>query len=365
MDDLKELLVKAKIIKKDDRLTLLPNGIFIWNSIVSYLKDKFNKLSYSEIYTNSLEYYIQNEKKLPSEHFSLSYLKDKIEFVSYGKYTNEIEECRNKTIDVLEIYNCLGKDLFAIPFLCGKDPFNEDNNLLTTYFGEKNIASNYLGECDSSFLTCSKIDTDILYTLINIHKDEKGLVFSPKIAPIQIEIIPLKPNEKGVLKECRKISDLLLEKGYRVYLNEKNITSKEKKENSIINGVSLIVEIGPRDLERGVVEITCRDNLEELVIDNDKLVNEIESLFKKMHKRMYLKVLEKNISLQYKVINLDELHNNINDKINNIVRCGNKDCLKEIKDLTNFISFNQQLHSSNCPFCLKKGKHVVSIIKKN
>lgn len=367
MEDRKRLLEEAGILKmdNDNKFTILPFGILIWNKIVDYLKDKFIGLGYSEVYSTCLKEYVKSTVYLPSEHFSLKYSNSDIEFTSYGKYDNEIEGARNTTIDVLEIYNQLGKDLLAIPFFSGKDVYDENKNILTTYLGEKNIESSFLGKENDEYLISSKISSDILNTLIDIHKDEKGLVIPPKIAPYQIVIIPLKPNEKGVLKECRRLYEDLSLYGFRVYLNEKNIPSNDKKEAAMVCGIPLIMEFGPRDLERNVVEITYRDNLVQEQISNDhRLEIVVDRIIKSMQKRMYNKVLEQNIKKQKKVLNLGDLHNNKCDEINKVMWCGDLKCLDSLKECISFIPFSQQNHSSECLFCYKKSKHLISIIKK-
>ena len=364
MEELKNLLFDTGILVNNDELTLLPNGVFIWNEIVSYLKNKFNKLYFSEIYSNSLETYIKEASYLPCEHYSLSYLKDKIEFISFGKYETEIEEARNVTIDILEIYSRLGKDLLAIPFLSGKNPMNQDKNLLVTYQGDVDIESNYLGKHEDSYYSFSKISTDILYSIIKMHRDEKGLVLSPKISKYQIAIIPLKANEKGVLKECRRLHEELLKEGYRVYFNDSMNSAKIDKEKSIRCGIPLIIEIGPRDLERNIIEVTCRDSLEMKEFNNDHhFVEGIDWLLKKIHNRMYNNALVKTAKAQKKVLNLGDLHNNKIEEINKVMWCGDLKCLENVEKYTNFISFNQQFHSSECLFCFKKAKHAISIIK--
>ena len=125
------------------------------------------------------------------------------------------------------------------------------------------------------------------------------------------------------------------------------------------------MEIGPRDLERKVIEVTLRDTLEQkLISNNEELQNEIESMLRKIHKRMYLKVVEKNIEGQKRILSEEELHNIKKEQINKVMWCGNLDCLKEMEENTNFISFNQQFFTANCLFCGKKAKHTISIIKK-
>ena len=358
-----EKLIYSKIYRKEnEQLVLLPDGVFLWNKIVEYLKGKFDSLGYKEIYSLNLDSFIKNEEKVPSEYYCLKQCENKIDFISYGKYLKEIEEAKNKTIDVLEIYNQLGKELLAIPFISGKNAFNPNQNYLTSIFGEGIINSTYLEKYENSFLTTSNIDTRIIDILINVHKDEKGIVFPPKIAPTQIVIIPLKQNEKGVLKECRSVKDLLINEGFRVLLDESSTSTKEKKEYYLSLGIPLIIEIGPRDLERGVIEYIVRDEDEINDVAKEDLVYEINSIFKKMQKRLYIKALEYLLDNQ-KDLSKDSVTFE-NCRVSKIMWCGDQSCLNEATNNLSIISFNQQRTSEYCYFCQKKSKHQVSIIKK-
>ena len=248
----------------------------------------------------------------------------------------------------------------------GKDVINQDTNILTTVLGNKDVESTYLGKYQDKYLTSSIVTTDIISTILDIHRDEKGLVMPPRIAPYQVGIVPLKQNEKGVIKECKRLKEELINKGLRVYLNDSNqVSSLDKKEYLIKSGCPIIIELGPRDLERNVVEVTLRDNFEKIELLNDESLSEnLDSLLKKMHKRMHLKILVSSVKGEKKVLKLEEMHIKDSSRINKIMWCGEVECLSEIKENTNFISFNQQKHSSKCLFCDKNAKYVVSNIKK-
>lgn len=247
--EFEHLLLEANILKKEEgKIILLPNRVFIWNEIVNYLKNKFNKLNYLEVYTTDLVKLVDDSKILPSKYLSLKYSDSNIELNTFAKFEKEIEEARNDSIDVLEVYNLLGKELLGIPFICGKDYLDEGKNIITTLVSEENIESNYLGKKGNLYFTKSKIDISILSSLLLTHLDENGLVFPPKIAPKQIVIIPIKVNEKGVLKGCKNLLDELNENGYRVILDQSLDTNK--KEKWIKLGIPLIIEIGPRDSSR-------------------------------------------------------------------------------------------------------------------
>ncbi len=361
--DIEKLLFEGNILIKNQELILLPDGIFMWKKIVAFLEEKLNKIGYQEVYVDNLLEYVGSVPYSPCEYFVLKNEKEQIKLISYGKYLNEIEEARNTTIDLLEIYNLLGRELLAIPFLMGKLPLEPDKNILTTYYGNVDAESSYLGKKGDFYFNSSQINTGILSTLLNIHRDEKGLVIPPKIAPYQIAIIPLKQNEKGVLKGCKEICDFLMKAGYRVLYNDSNkISSNEKRNYCLKVGVPLIIEIGPRDLERNVIEIIARDNLDKFEIKRDAdLKNQIDFILNKIQKRMYNKVLINTLKSEINISNKDETL--IKGKISKISWCGSPKCLENDRNSTKFISFNQQQKDEKCLFCAKKTKYIISIIK--
>ena len=147
----REIEIRKSVINNEEGITLLHPMVFWWNKTVSYLDQKFTKLGYKQVYTNNLYSFVEGVDELSTGYYSLSYTRDNVEFVSYGKYSNEIEEARNITIDILEIYNLLGKELFAVPFLLGKLPLEQDKNILTTYCGSRFIEASYLGKKDGEY----------------------------------------------------------------------------------------------------------------------------------------------------------------------------------------------------------------------
>lgn len=358
----REIEIRKSVINNEEGITLLHPMVFWWNKTVSYLDQKFTKLGYKQVYTNNLYSFVEGVDELSTGYYSLSYTRDNVEFVSYGKYSNEIEEARNITIDILEIYNLLGKELFAVPFLLGKLPLEQDKNILTTYCGSRFIEASYLGKKDGEYYSYSKISYDIIHTLIGIHSDENGLIMPPKIADTQIVIVPLKQNEKGVLKTCRSLYEQLISKGFRVLLDDSSkLTTKEKKESYIKSGIPLIIELGPRDVERNVIEIIIRDNLDKIELENDSnLSMMIDNLLNKMHKRMYNRILINNIKNEKVIFNKDDL-TNYENKICKVSWCGEEECLKGYKDKLSFISFNQQNKQDKCLFCSRKSKYIISM----
>ena len=228
----------------------------------------------------------------------------------------------------------------------------------------KNTFGEYLREelKDYGYKPCVMHITEPLYTYArnyfewNGNDQDKPREFLQKMG---IEIIREKLGKKNFL--LKRLYEELLKNGYRVYLGNSTIN----KEKCITCGIPLIMEIGPRDLERNIIEVTCRDTLELKEFNNDhQFFDEVNWLLKKIQSRMYNKVLIKTTKSEKKVFNLGDLHNNKCEEVNKVMWCGDLNCLEQVKKHTNFISFNQQFHVGECLFCFKKAKHVISIIKK-
>ena len=97
-------------------------------------------------------------------------------------------------------------------------------------------------------------------------------------------------------------------------------------------------------------------------VEKDNLIYEINSIFKKLQKRLYIKALE------YLLDNQKDLSKNSTNfesvRVNKTMWCGDESCLRDNVSNLNIISFNQQRSDEYCYFCQKKAKHQVSIIKK-
>ena len=347
---------------EDGKLIVLPDGIFIWNKILDFLKTKLFKINYQEIYTSSLENFIINKS---GKYFTLSYEEQNIKLITRGNFDREIEEARNNAIDLVEVFNVLGKELLAIPFYLGKDVNNENYNFITTQFGSSNIFTNFIGKINEYYSTESSIDISVLKTICDIHKDDKGLMLPPKISPTQVAILPLKQNEKGVLKACRELNEKLLNFGIRSIVDEGNMLNKDKKEIYFEKGIPLIIEIGPRDLEREELELTLRDSLKETILKNDlNICININNLLSSIQKNLFNRALDNLLDSEIELINKESLNQLEKEHIYKMNWCGNSLCLNENSENIKLISFNQQIFGEICPICQKKAKHVVSIIKK-
>lgn len=228
------------------------------------------------------------------------------------------EEARKNALDVLEIYQKLGKELLAIPFLTGPKSAHErfagaldtytieaimhDGKALqsgtTHYLGQgfaEAFGIRYLGRKNSletPHQTSWGVSTRLLGAIIMVHGDDNGLVLPPSIAPIQCVIVPIKQDAPGILDTCKKIRDRLIDLGVRVKLDESNKTPGWKFAEYEMKGVPLRLEVGPRDLEKGEMVLTRRVDGKKTQAKIEELEEAIPGLLKEIHEAMYQKALD-------------------------------------------------------------------------
>ncbi len=244
------------------------------------------------------------------------------------------EEARKNAMDVLGIYQKMGEELLAVPFLTGYKSESEkfagavatyaiealmpDGKALqsgtTHYLGQgfgKSFGISYLGRhntLETPHQTSWGVSTRLIGALIMVHGDDNGLVLPPKIAPVQVAIVPVKMDAPGVLDTARKVKDKFLSMGIRVKLDDD--TSKTpgwKFAEYEMKGIPLRLEIGPRDLERGEMVLAKRVSGEKVTAKIEDLEEAIPAMLETIHHEMYEKALSFLKSRIKEVHSLEEL----------------------------------------------------------
>lgn len=304
------------------------------------------------------------------------------------------EEARHETLQMLEIYDDLGRDVLAIPFSKGRKTDKEkfsgaletysiealmpDGKALqsgtTHYFGNGFAKAfgiqfqNKEGKLESPYQTSWGVSTRLLGAVIMVHGDDNGLVLPPAVAPIQVVVIPVAMNKPGVLTKAKEIAKELEEAGFRVKLDDSDKTPGWKYSEYEMKGVPLRVELGPRDIEKGQVVIAKRNTGEKIFVPMENMVEKAKSLVKEIHSEMYKRAYEYLLEHTTEVHSLVELNKAL-DKggYAKMMWCGDRKCEDEIKKLTNAtarcLPFNQIPFDDKCPCCGKKASKVVLFAK--
>ena len=149
------------------------------------------------------------------------------------------------------------------------------------------------GKREYVWATSWGVSTRLMGALVMTHSDDKGLVLPPKLAPIQVVIVPIHRNDEQLDLITEKVSELrasLKEKGISVkYDNRTTHKPGWKFAEYELKGVPLRIAIGPRDLENKTLEIARRDTLDKNIISFDETVDYIEKTLEEIQENLFNK----------------------------------------------------------------------------
>lgn len=137
------------------------------------------------------------------------------------------------------------------------------------------------------------VSTRLMGALIMTHSDDNGLVLPPKLAPIQVVIVPIYKGLDqldAISEKIQPLIDELKAKDISVKFDKRDTHKPGFKFNEYeLKGVPVRIAIGQRDLEQGTLEIARRDTLEKSSIDMDKAVDHITNLMQEIQESIYKK----------------------------------------------------------------------------
>ncbi|MGB5463287.1 MAG: proline--tRNA ligase [Aureibaculum sp.] len=147
------------------------------------------------------------------------------------------------------------------------------------------------GKLEYVWATSWGVSTRLMGALIMTHSDDKGLVLPPKLAPIQVVIVPIYKNESQLEAISEKVNIIVKD------LRKKNISVKFDDRDTFkpgwkfaeyeLKGVPLRIAIGPRDLENGTVELARRDTLTKEIVNQAEIVSRIEGLLVEIQESLF------------------------------------------------------------------------------
>ncbi len=140
------------------------------------------------------------------------------------------------------------------------------------------------------------VSTRLMGGLIMTHSDDHGLVLPPKLAPIQVAIIPIYRQDnqlEAVTEKVLPIKKALEEKGISVKYDDRDTYKPGWKFNEYeFKGVPVRLAMGPRDIENGTVEVARRDTLEKEIVSLDNVVDHVEKLMIEIQENLYKRALD-------------------------------------------------------------------------
>ena len=304
-------------------------------------------------------------------------------------------EAEQEVMLILEIYRELIEDYLAIPLIRGfksdKEKFVGAKYTMTLeglmadgralqmgtshHLGQnfsKPFEIKYLGRDSEQHLawqTSCGISWRLIGALIMVHGDDKGLVLPPRIAPIQVVIVPIFRDKDAelIISKTNEIAYDLRKSDIRVHVDHrKEYTAGWKFNEWEIKGVPLRINVGPRDIEKDQAELVRRDISEKSFVKRVNLSESVISMLKQIQNNLLFqakKHLEENTT---EAANYDTLKSVLEMKGGFISAgwCGDQECESKIKEETGadirVIPFEGQKISEPkvCIYCSKPSKIV-------
>jgi len=246
------------------------------------------------------------------------------------------EEALEEAEKMINVYAGFSENSMALPVIKGYKSENErfagaldtyaiealmqDGKALqagTSHFLGQNFAKAFdvqftdrTGKLDYVWATSWGVSTRLMGAIIMGHADNHGLVLPPKLAPIQVVIIPIYKNieQLGALSDtAKKIKAGLEALGISVkYDDRDNNKPGWKFADYELKGVPVRLAIGPRDLENNTIEVARRDNLTKETIPIDKIYEHIPKLLDDIQENIYNKALNFRKENTFYVDNWDD-----------------------------------------------------------
>jgi prolyl-tRNA synthetase len=231
------------------------------------------------------------------------------------------EEAIEETEKMINVYASFAENSMALPVIKGHKSENErfagaldtyaiealmqDGKALqagTSHFLGQNFAKAFdvqftdkSGKLDYVWATSWGVSTRLMGAIIMGHGDNNGLVLPPKLAPIQVVIVPIYKNSEqlSIISETAvKIKEGLETLGVSVkYDDRENNTPGFKFADYELKGVPVRLAIGPRDLENKTIEVARRDTLTKEIVPLDLIISHIPKLLKDIQENIYNKAL--------------------------------------------------------------------------
>jgi prolyl-tRNA synthetase len=254
------------------------------------------------------------------------------------------EEAIEETNKMINVYADFAQNFMALPVIIGRKSANErfagaldtlcieglmqDGKALqcgTSHFLGQNFAkafdvkfTNKEGVQDYVWATSWGVSTRLMGALIMAHSDDNGLVIPPKLAPIQVVIVPIYKSDEEQAKVAVKAEELrkaLIAEGISVKFDNRD-THKPgwKFAEYELKGVPVRIAIGPKDLENGTVEIARRDTLAKQVCKVENTIDTIKQLLIDIQANLYNKALQFRTDKTTEVNSYEEFKNVLETK---------------------------------------------------
>ncbi len=285
------------------------------------------------------------------------------------------EEAQEETMKMLEVYREFCQNVLAIPVLAGRKSDKEKfAGAYETYTIEAlmqdgkalqmgtshNLADHFAKAYDITYLDrdgqlkyCHTsswgTSTRLIGGLIMVHGDDRGLVLPPRVAPVQVAVLPIAMHKTGVLEKAQELSGALKAAGIRVEVDTRDQSAGWKFNEWEMKGVPLRLEVGPKDIENNQVVLVRRDNLEKLFVPMEGLAETITDLLDAVHQGLLDKALAMREAHTVDACDFNVFAEGVKNGFVRAYWCGERACEDEIKAKTSATSRCEPLGCDNGP----------------
>ncbi len=299
------------------------------------------------------------------------------------------EEAEERTLQMLDVYADFCEEFLAIPVIKGKKTDKEKfAGAQATYTIEalmhdgKALQSGTSHNFGDGFAKAFEIQytdkdnklkyvhqtswgatTRLIGAVIMVHGDDNGLVLPPKLAPVQVMIVPIMQKKEGVLDKAFELKEALAK--FRVKVDDTDKNPGFKFAEQEMRGIPVRVEIGPKDIQANQAVIVRRDTGEKIIVSLNEIVAKITELLQTIQTDMFERAKERRDSSISTAVNYEEFQDAVKNRQGFIkaMWCGNQACEDKIKEDTTATSrcmpFEQEQLSEVCVCCGKPAKHMV------
>ncbi|ARS64652.1 Proline--tRNA ligase [Candidatus Nitrosomarinus catalina] len=302
------------------------------------------------------------------------------------------EEAEKEVIKILDIYKNTVEEELAIPVTTGKKSEKEkfvgaeytttmesimpDGKALqmgTSHFLAQNFSKPFevkFADKDNvehfAWQTSWGVSWRLIGAMIMAHGDDKGLVLPPKVAPMQVVIVPIYKNDndkENVITKVNEIANILELKNIRIHVDSREeLTPGYKFNDWELKGVPLRIEIGPKDIENQSMVLAKRYNHEKMKMglnEVENIITILDEIQTEMLKKARTEAADNTIDIE----NYDEFKMKMEKGgFFNSPWCGKLDCEEKIKEETGaeirVIPFNSENTSKKCIYCKQQSTSV-------
>ena len=207
------------------------------------------------------------------------------------------------------------------------------------------------------------VSTRLIGALIMVHGDNRGLILPPRVAPIQVVIVPIGGENEQVLLATKELEEKLSEGGVRVYTDRTENSPGWKFNQWEMKGVPIRIEVGPRDLAMGQVTVFRRDELTKQQVRLEDAAEFATNLLDEIHTNMFEKAKKFRDERIERANSVEEILKVVDDKkFARVDICEDENCCLKVKEKTTATSRmieEENISGKNCAVCGKKATRTV------